>query len=229
MLLLAVMSAMLSGVASGYFIADESERVILRSFSLQQRDEVELAAEMLGGKSARVEASLGLMASSISPDLLERPAALDRQLHSHPFMLQMFSAVQVVKIDGTVRAPGGTQRAAAGGGGLHPRGVFPAHGHHGGNGVPDPRVSALVPEPMVVMSMPVRDLGGRIFAVMVGALPLQSSDLLPTAASTLGPFSAALIVYTRSGVVLAHPDAQRRLQQVVDEPGLGPVVVALRA
>ena len=44
-LLVAVMSALLSGVASSYFMAYESERVILRSFSLQQRDEVELAAD----------------------------------------------------------------------------------------------------------------------------------------------------------------------------------------
>ena len=228
-LLVAVMSALLSGVASSYFMAYESERVILRSFSLQQRDEVELAAEMLGSKIARVQASLGLMASSISPDLLERPAALERQLHSHPFMLQMFSAVQVVKIDGTVRARAARSVQLLEGVDFTREGYFQRTVTMGVNGVSDPSVSDGVSEPMVVMSVPIRDLGGRIFAVMVGALPLQSSDLLPTAASTLGPFSAALIVYTRSGVVLAHPDAQRRLQQVVDEPGLGPVVAAWRA
>lgn len=228
-LLVAVMSALLSGVASSYFMAYENERVILRTFSLQQREEVELAAEMLSSKVSRVQASLGLMASGISPDLLERPAALERQLHSHPFMLQMFSAVQVVKIDGTVRAKAARSVQPLEGVDFPRQAYFQHTVATGSNGVSDPSVSDLVPEPMVVMTVPVRDMGGRIFAVMVGALPLQSSDLLPSATSSLGQFSAALTVYTRSGVVLSHPDAQRRLRPVADEPGLGPVVAAWRA
>ncbi|WP_394792477.1 diguanylate cyclase domain-containing protein [Rhodoferax sp.] len=228
-LLVAVMSALLSGVASSYFMSNESERVMLTSFNLQQRDEVELAAEMLSSKVSRVQASLGLMASSITPDLLERPAALERQLHSHPFMLEMFSAVQVVKIDGSVRAKAARSVQPLEGVDFTSLGYFQRTVTMGINGVSDPLVSDLVPEPMVVMTVPVRDLGGRIFAVMVGALPLQSSDLLPSAASTLGQFAAALIVYTPSGTVLSHPDTQRRLQPVADEPGLGPVVAEWQA
>lgn len=225
-MLVAVMSALLSAAASSYFMASKNERIMLSGMEMQQQDEVELAAAMLGSRVSRVQAHLRLLASEVSPPLLARPAALERQLYSHPLALEMFSAVLVVRPDGNVQATAAHNLQQLPVLDFSRQVFFQRTVATGAIGVSDPMPSRLSDEPIVLMSVPVHDLSGRVVAVVAGALPLQSADMLPSASSTLGQFSAALVVYSSNGAILSHPDAQRRLGRVADEPGLGALVAA---
>ncbi|HSV54933.1 MAG TPA: diguanylate cyclase, partial [Burkholderiaceae bacterium] len=85
-----------------------------------------------------------------------------------------------------------------------------------------PIASKVTGRMMVVFTMPLRGPEGDIFGVMAGTVPLESQELLPSTLTMLGQFASALVVYTRDGVILSHPEKSRMMQNAKDEPGLGP-------
>lgn len=235
-LLVAVGSALLAGGASSYFMARESEQVVRNSFGQQQQDSVNLVADLVDSRLRRVQSSLRLLAADIPPAQLGHPAALAQLLRKHPLALEQFLAVQLLRPDGSLLAsaplsaplsaslsaqdvpdPAFTQQA-----------VFQATLASGATGTSEPVLSQRSQEPVVVVTVPVRAADGQTVAVLAGAVSLRSADLLPTAVSTVGDFSALLVVYSRAGVILSHPDAQQRLQPAADVPGLGALLAQRR-
>jgi diguanylate cyclase (GGDEF)-like protein/PAS domain S-box-containing protein len=228
-LLVAVVSALLSGAASSYFMAFESEQVVRNSFSQQQQDAVYLVADLVDTRLRRMQSNLRLLASEVSPALLAQPTALAQLLRNRPLALEQFLALQLVLPDGQVLATASlTPQDVPGNDFIHQK-AFQTTLATGSTGVTEPVLSLFTRQPVVVVTVPVRSPDGRTVALLAGSVSLHAADLLPVAVSTLGEYSAVLIVYSQAGTVLSHPDAQRRMQSVDDEPGLGTVIAQGRA
>ncbi len=222
--LVAVVSALLSGAASSYFMAFESAQVVRRSFSQQQQDAVYLVADLVDTRLRRMQSNLRLLAAEVGPSLLADPAALDRLLHNRPLALEQFLALQLVLPDGRVLASASLTPQDVPDHDFPRQKAFQATLATGGTGVMEPVLSPVTRQPVVPMVVPVRSPDGQTVALLAGSVALHAADLLPAAVSTLGEYSAVLMVYSQAGVVLSHPDAQRRMQSVDDEPGLGTVI-----
>ncbi len=223
-LLVAVVSALLSGVASSYFMAYESEQVVRNSFSQQQQDSVYLVADLVDTRLRRMQSNLRLLAAEVTPELIAHPATLAQLLRNRPLALEQFLAVELVLPDGSVLASAShTPQDVPTTDFIH-QPVFQATLAGGATGMTEPVLSLQTRQPVVTVTVPVRRLDGQIVAVLAGLVSLHSADLLPAAVSTLGEFSAVLIVYSQAGVVLSHPDAQHRMHPAADEPGLGDVL-----
>ncbi|MEO5794462.1 MAG: diguanylate cyclase [Rhodoferax sp.] len=223
-LLVAVGSALLSGAASSYFMARESEQVVRNSFSQQQQDSVYLVADLVDTRLRRMQSNLRLLAADIPSTQLAHPAALAQLLRNHPLTLEQFLALQVVLPDGSVLASASHSPQDVPDPGFSHQAVFQTTLLTGAIGISEPVRSQQTQEPVVVVTVPVRGPDGQTVAVLAGAVSLGSADLLPAAVSTLGDFSAVLVIYSRAGVILSHPDAQHRMLRAADEPGLGPLL-----
>ena len=229
MLLVAVGSALLSGAASSYFMAHESEQVVRNSFSQQQQDSVYLVADLVDTRLRRMESNLHLLAADILSIQLAHPAVLAQLLRNHPLALDQFLAVQVVLPDGTVLASASHSPQDVPDLGFSNQAIFHATLSSGVTGITEPVLSLQSRQPVVVVTVPVRRPDGQTVAVLAGVVSLQSEDLLPAAVSTLGDFSTMLIIYSRAGVILSHPDTQHRMLRAADEPGLGALLAQRRS
>lgn len=227
-LLVAVGSALLSGAASSYFIARESEQVVRNSFSQQQQDAVYLVADLVDSRLRRMQSNLRLLAAEIASVPLAHTAALAQLLRNHPLTLDQFLAMQVVLADGRVLASASHTPQDMPDPDFSHQAAFQTTLSTGATGISEPVLSLQTREPVVVVTVPVRGPNGRTVAVLAGAVSLRSADLLPTAVSTLGDYSAALVIYSRAGVILSHPDAQHRMLRVADEPGLAEMLAQRR-
>lgn len=220
--LVAVVSALLSGGASTYFMSGESERVATKLFTQQQSDEVELVADILGTKITQLQNHLRLLSSEVSPALFADRDAMEALLLSRPVAREFFNSIYVAQPDGTAVAGlvrGNAQRFP-----LHvgDRSYFKQTVMSGQPVVSSPVESKVTGRMTVVFTMPLRAPTGEVFGVMAATVPLESQDLLPSTLSMLGQFASVLVVYTREGMILSHPEKNRVFQHVRDEPGLGP-------
>jgi diguanylate cyclase (GGDEF)-like protein/PAS domain S-box-containing protein len=228
-LLVAVVSALLSGAASSYFMAYESEQVVRSSFSQQQQDAVYLVSDLVDTRLRRMQSNLRLLASEVTPELLAQPAQLSQLLRNRPLALEQFLALQLVQPDGQVLASASLTPHDVPKHSFVRQKAFQATLATGATGMSEPVLSPVTLQPVVVVTVPVRSADGRTVALLAGNISLHAADLLPAAVSTLGEYSAVLIVYSQAGVILSHPDVQRRMQSVDDEPGLGTVIAQGRA
>ena len=190
-LLVAVGSALLSGAASSYFMAHESEQVVRNSFSQQQQDSVYLVADLVDTRLRRMQSNLRLLAADIPSGQLAHPAALAQLLRNHPLTLEQFLALQVVLPDGSVLASASNSPQDMPDPGFSHQAVFQDTFSTGATGMTEPVLSLQTREPVVVVTVPVRRPDGQTVAVLAGAVSLRSADLLPAAVSTLGDFSQA--------------------------------------
>lgn len=218
--LAAVASALLSGGVSTYFMSRETERVATMLFTQQQSDEVELVADMLHSKITQLQSFMRLLASELTPELLADRDALEQLLLGRPLARHLFESLFVARPDGQAVAGlshGNTQRFPLN---LLDRDYFLQTLSTGQPVVSPPVVNKLTGRMTVVFTMPLRSMAGDVYGVMGGTVPLESTELLPGTLSMVGQFESNLVVYTRDGLMLSHPDKSRVLQSVQDEPGL---------
>lgn len=220
--LVAVVSALLSGGVSTYYMSRESERVATMLFTQQQSDEVELVADMLGSKITQLQNILRLLANEVTPEMFADRDALENLLLNRPVAKSLFNSIYLARPDGELKAglmSGNVQRFPMN---VLDRDYFLQTLSTGLPVVSTPVASRVTGRMMVIFTMPLRAHGGDMFGVMAGTVPLESTELLPSTLTTLGQFASAMVVYTRDGLILSHPERDRMLQDVKDEPGLGP-------
>ena len=224
--LVAVVSALASGGISIYYLSQASERIASTLFSQQQADEVELVADLLNGKVLQIQDSLRLLAGEITPALLDDPRALEALLLGRPMARHLFDTLYVAGLDGRRRASLAQQRVQRPDPQVPDREPFAQTLASRQPVVAGPSEGGSLARPRMVFTMPIKTVGGELVGVMVGAVALDSGELLPTGLTMVGQFDATLVVYTRDGRILSHPDRSRVLGLVRDEPGLAPVHAA---
>ncbi|MCM2346099.1 sensor domain-containing diguanylate cyclase [Acidovorax soli] len=223
LMLAALLAVAVSGVLSAWLASRASEREAIRRLVDQQTEEVEVMARLLASKIEQSQKVLRTVAEGITPQMLGSPSSLHWLLQQGLPAVQFFDSMQVARQDGELRVnlhSGRLEDAAN---------LDPAERDALRRTLSDgkPLVSELVGTrttgARVVFTMPLRREDGPVLGVVAGALKLHSQGLLPPSMTSPARDDSRLIVFTRDGTILAHPDAQRILGSVRDEPGLGPV------
>jgi len=220
LMLLALLAVVLAGTASAWLVSRASEQEALRRVVSQQSDEVEVVARLLGSKIEQSQRVLGSVAEGITPALLESPSSLEWLLQQGLPAVRFFDAMQVARQDGQLSVNlqyGRMEKASS---------LEPAERDYLLRTMVDgkPLVSGLIGtranEARVMFTMPLHRSEGGVMGAVAGVLRLQSQGLLPQSMALPARDDSRLIVFTRDGVILSHPQLERVMGHVRDEPGL---------
>ena len=223
LVLVAMLAVALSGVLSAWLASRASEREAVRRLVGQQTEEVEVMARLLASKIEQSQKVLRTVAEGITPEMLSSPSSLEWLLQQGLPAVQFFDSMQVARHDGALRVnlhSGRLEDAAN----LDPseRDAL-RRTLTGGKPLVSELVAGRTAEARVMFTMPLRREDGSVMGVVAGALKLQSQGLLPPSMTLPARDDSRLIVFTRDGTILSHPDPLRILGNVRDETGLGPV------
>ncbi|HQQ71142.1 MAG TPA: cache domain-containing protein, partial [Alicycliphilus sp.] len=218
----------LAGCLAAWWVSHAMGDEAMDRLVSQQNDEVELVARLLASKIEQSQKVLSTVAEGITPEMLDSPASLGWLLQQGLPAVRFFDAVQVARHDGTLSVNlryGKLVKASN---------LDPAERDYLVRTLINgkPQVSGLIgntpADARVMFTMPLLLGEGRVMGVVSGVLRLQSQGLLPHSLALPGRGDSRLIVFTRDGVILSHPNLERVLGQVSDEPGLAPAYALWR-
>lgn len=219
-LLVAVLAIAAAGALSGWLVAHSAAQEARQRLVAQQSDEVELVARLLASKIEQSQKVLATVADSITPDMVESPASLQWLLQQGLPGVRFFDAMQVARPDGKLSVNLRYGRLEP------PAELDPEERDQlrrtlaEGKPLVSELVGATAQQARVVFSLPLLREGGRPWGAVAGVLRLQSQGLLPHSLALPARPESRLVVFTRDGVVLSHPDPERVMGKVQDEPGL---------
>jgi len=213
--LVVALVVVLAGSVSAWLVARAWAQEALHQTIGQQSDEVEVVANLLASKIEQSQKVLRTVAARITPEMLDSPSSLEWLLHQGLAAVQFFDVIQVARRDGQLRIHlrhGQLEQADS----LEPaeRDILRRTLAQG-----KPMVSDLIAG-RVLFTMPLHRADGSVMGVLAGGLQLQSQALLPGAMVLPERADSRLLVMTREGTILLHPDASRVMGNVRDEPGL---------
>ncbi|WOO33820.1 sensor domain-containing diguanylate cyclase [Diaphorobacter limosus] len=229
LLLVALAAIALSGSLAAWWVSHAMGQEAMDRLVSQQNDEVELVARLLASKIEQSQKVLSTVAEGITPEILESPASLGWLLQQGLPAVRFFDAIQVARKDGTLSVNLRYGRLAKASD-LDPteRDYLVRTLVNG-----KPLVSGLIgnspTDARVMFTMPLLRGEGRVMGVVSGVLRLQSQGLLPHSLSLPERSDSRLVIFTRDGVILSHPNLERVLGQVSDEPGLAQAYADWRA
>lgn len=217
---LAVLAVLVAGGVAAWVVSQSASQAALQRLVHQQNDEVETVARLLASKIEQSQRVLGTVAEGIAPGLLDAPATLEGLVRQGLPAARFFDAMQIARKDGQLSVnlqSGRLQEASA---------LDPAERDYLVRTLVDgrPLVSDLIGstpgDARVMFTMPLRRGEGAVTGALAGVLRLQSQGLLPQSMAMPARDDSRLIVFTRDGVILSHPQRERVLGHVRDEPGL---------
>lgn len=223
LMLVAMLAVAVSGVLSAWLASRAAEREAIRRVVGQQNEEVEVMARLLASKIEQSQKVLRTVAEGITPEVLNSPSSLESLLRQGLPAVQFFDSMQVARQDGELRVnlhSGRLEDAAN----LDPveRDAL-RRTLSGGKPLVSELVGGRTAAARVMFTMPLRREDGPVLGVVAGVLKLHSQGLLPPSMTLPARDDSRLIVFTRDGTILSHPDPLRLLGNVRDEAGLGPV------
>lgn len=220
LLLVTALAVLAAGALAGWLVGRATAQDAMQRLLVQQGDEVEMVARLLASKIEQSQKVLATVAEGITPQMLESPASLEWLLQQGLPAVRFFDAMQVARKDGQLSVNlryGQLEQASE---------LEPAERDQLRRTLVDgkPLVSELMgasaQEARVMFTQPLLRGEGRVIGALAGALRLQSQGLLPHSLALPARPESRLVVFTREGVILSHPDAARVLGHVRDEPGL---------
>ena len=223
MVLVAMLAVALSGVLSAWLASRASEREAIRRLVGQQTEEVEVMARLLASKIEQSQKVLRTVAEGITPDMLNSPPSLEWLLQQGLPAVQFFDSMQVARQDGELRVNLQSGRLVDAANLDAAERDALRRTLTGGKPLVSELVGGRTADARVMFTMPLRREDGPVLGVVAGALKLQSQGLLPPSMTLPAGDDSRLVVFTRDGTILSHPDPQRLLGNVRDEAGLGPV------
>ena len=219
LLLLALLGMLLSALLAAALVSrQQGEQTRLRQ-QQQQSAEVQLVARLLASRLEQSQKILAAVADGIDPQMLESPLALEWLLQQGLPAVRFFDVIVVARQDGALSVNlryGQLQTASD---------IDPAERAELRRTLTEgkPQVSGLTgsnaSDARLLLTMPLLHQG-RVVGAVAGVLRLQAPGVLPYALAMPERAGARWVVFSREGVILAHPDAQRVFGLVQDEPGL---------
>jgi len=229
LLLVPVLAIALSGALAAWWVSYTMGQDAMDRMVSQQNDEVELVARLLASKIEQSQKVLATVADGITPEILDSPAWLEWLLQQGLPAVRFFDGIQVARKDGTLSVNlryGKLAKASE---------LDPGERDYLVRTLVEgkPLVSGLIgssgDDARVMFTMPLLRGEGRVIGAVSGVLRLQSQGLLPHSLALPARNESRLIVFTRDGVILSHPNLERVLGQVSDEPGLAEVYARWRS
>lgn len=220
LLLVAVCAVVLSGALAYWLVSRAVGQESMQRLVGQQTDEVELVARLLASKIEQSQKVLATVAESITPEMLESPSSLEWLLQQGLPAVRFFDAIQVARKDGhlSVNLRYGRLENAAG---LDPtERDYLVRTMVNGKPLVSDLIGTTAADARVMFTLPLVQGEGRVIGAVAGVLRLQSQGLLPHSLALPARSESRLIVFTREGVILSHPNLERLLGDVAQEPGL---------
>ena len=220
LMLVAVAAVLLAGALGVWLMSRAAGQEAMQRLVGQQNDEVELVARLLASKIEQSQKVLTTVADGITPGMLDSPASLEWLLRQGLPAVRFFDAMQVARKDGTLSVNLRYGRLE------QPSELDPAERDYLVRTLVEgkPLVSGLIghtpADARVMFTMPLLRGEGRVTGAVAGVLRLQSQGLLAHSLALPARSESRLIVFTREGVILSHPNLDRVLGKVQDEPGL---------
>jgi PAS domain-containing protein len=201
-------------------VGRRTEQVALDSSLDQTRRMARLVSVRIANLQHALQGAAGLLPAEPA---LDAPAA-DAFLVSQAVLGTLFSNLFVGQPDGTVLAWRSGAQTQPPGRSLADRPYFQQMVAHNRPVVSDAQVGRFSNEPVIVLTMPVRDASGRVAAVLGGVLRLSSRGLLVEVTEDhAGDLSMSVVTDDR-GYILAHPDNRWLLGDAAAEPRLAAAV-----
>lgn len=225
MIAAAVVAVLLAGGLAAWLVARSAQHEALERLMERQKDEVEAVALLLSGKIEQNQRVLATLAESLPAALLESPDALDGVLRQDLPAARFFDALQIARRDGSLSLQWQNGRLHEG------AQLDPAERDQLRRTLLEgkPLVSGVIgntpADGRIMFSLPLRTAedGAAVQGALAGTLRLQSQGLLPPSMALPARADSKLVVFTRDGTILSHPDASRVLGRVGDEDGLAQV------
>lgn len=226
----------LAGAASAWFVARAVQHDALQQLARQQGDEVDLLARLFAGRIEQVQKQLRGTATRITPQLLARPAALQRALQRELAATPWFATMTVARPDGSVLMHLQAHQAGT----LRDSGAAPQGVHETRLDEASATERALLQRAMrearaqfgevlaggpaaarIAFSLPLLGANGHVLGALGVSVPLPSQALLaPAVTAVPQQGQARLLVFTRAGRILFHTNPARVFGSVRDEAGL---------
>lgn len=221
LLAVAFVACVVSGALAAWLVSYTTGQEAVQRLVEQQNDEVELIARLLSSKIEQSQKVLASVAGGITPAMLDSPSSLEWLLRQGFPAVRFFDAIQVARQDGrlSVNLRNGQQEP--------PAKLDPQEREYLRRTLVEgkPLVSDVIGsspgDARVMFTMPLLRGEGQVAGAIAGVLRLQSQGLLPQSLALPVRSASRVIVFTREGVILAHPRLERVLGLVRDEPGLG--------
>ncbi|MGE4328765.1 sensor domain-containing diguanylate cyclase [Diaphorobacter sp.] len=216
----AVLAVVMSGAMAVWLVSRTVGQEAMQRFVRQQNDEVELVARLLASKIEQSQKVLDSVAEGITPEVLDSPASLEWLLQQGLPAVRFFDAIQVARMDGTLSVNlryGRLEKASD---------LDPAERDYlvrtllEGKPLVSDLIGTTAQDARVMFTLPLLRGEGRVTGAVAGLLRLQSQGLLPHSLALPARSESRLMVFTQDGVILSHPDLQRVMGRVQDEPGL---------
>lgn len=223
LLLVVLLAVLAAGGAATWLAAHAADQANVHRLVVQQNDEVELVSRLLASKIEQSQKVLATMSERVSPAMLETPSMLEWLLQQGLPAVRFFDSMLVARKDGrlSVNLRNGQLRPASE---LEPvEREFLVRTMVSGKPLVSGVIGAGAVDARIMFTMPLLRDDAHAVGAIAGVLRLQSQGLLPHSLALPPRSGSRLIVFTHDGVILSHPDMQRVLGQVRDEPGLGPV------
>ncbi|WP_409520572.1 diguanylate cyclase domain-containing protein [Melaminivora sp.] len=220
LLLVAALAVLAAGALAGWLVSRAAEHEAMQRLVVQQEDEVELVARLLASKIEQSQKVLATVAEGITPSMLESPASLEWLLQQGLPAVRFFDAMQVARPDGQLSVNlryGQLGKASE---------LDPAERDYlvrtlvNGKPLVSELIGTTAADARVMFTQPLLRGEGRVNGAVAGVLRLQSQGLLPHSLALPARPDSRMVVFTREGVILSHPDVERVLGHVRDEPGL---------
>ena len=220
MLVVACLAIVLAGAVAAALVSYLAGQDSMQRLVSQQDDEVELVARLLASKIEQSQKVLATAAEDVSPQILQEVAPSQHLLQQMLPTLRFFDAMQVARKDGTLVANlrlGEVDK---------PSNLDPPERDYLLRTLVEgkPLVSSLIgarrDDARIMFTMPLLHGQGRVIGAIAGVMRLQSQGLLPHSLALPARSDSRLIVLTQEGVILSHPQRERVLGSVRDEPGL---------
>ncbi len=182
---------------------------------------VDHLAVLLRDRVVRLQLALRAAAQPVDEQVLHDREAQQRYMSQRQVLATLFSTIALVDLDGKVLVL--RDGAAIG----HPdiqvgdRPYFLTTRQQVRPMISEPLIGRVSREAIVALTMPVLAPDGRLRAVLLGTLRLNSSDLLyGMGGNSTGPGVMQTVITDASGLVLAHPEPAVVLRPIEEVPGL---------
>lgn len=198
----------------------------LLDYQQREQDEAERLAVVLARIVHDQQQALSIVAAQLSRQTLGQDEQLTELVEARPVLRSLFSSVFVASAEGRLLVyvdDSGTRGLDFN---LKGRNYFEQAMTEGRAVISDPGPGRLTGAPVVVLMHPLQD-GQGVYGALGGSLRLSSRDLLAGVVNENAVDRNRLtVVADQRGVVIAHPNRERLLKSLADEPRLGSAFLA---
>ncbi len=179
-------------------------------------------AKMIGSRLVGLQLTLRAAAGTLPADRIGEPADMREWLEHQSVMGSMLDTLMVTDAQGRVQAWRDSRGTRTPELNIRDRDYFRQTLEQGRPVVSQPMQGRMSDEPIMVVTMPVRDAQGRVVGLLGGSIRLWSNGLMPDVTAADPDDAGVLVITDTLGRVLSHEDRRWLMRDAAEDPALAP-------